>query len=316
MKIFVLLPLCALASPWDAAVQLAGGESAAAHGVNVTRLGSWLIASHPIERGEGPSILIFGDGDTERVLSAEPSAVARFPLAGLCVPPKAGMIAAHAVFLRGSRNIVDLGAGRGKRSQSNDPASKPEWALAAIGRYLIDQNVTRVAIVRDPVERVLSALRAFGPKAAGCKTCHHGTTPQFLEYARSGTLRRTMNASCAEAKFNVNQHFRSQQCFCGFDLDGMRARTHILKHGSATDMESLEQLLPHPERWNQRKYGRFNNLTGVEFLSPRYTALTTAHRSDTRGAIAGYDPEFLRLIEEAVLPDIEFFGFSRRYMSN
>ena len=84
----------------------------------------------------------------------------------------------------------------------------------------------------------------------------------------------------------------------------------------ATDMESLEQLLPHPERWNQRKYGRFNNLTGVEFLSPRYTALTTAHRSDTRGAIAGYDPEVLRLIEEAVLPDIEFFGFSRRYMSN
>ena len=36
----------------------------------------------------------------------------------------------------------------------------------------------------------------------------------------------------------------------------------------------------------------------------------------TRGAIVGYDPEVLRLIEEAVLPDIEFFGFSRRYMSN
>ena len=312
MNLFVLLPLCALASPWDAAVRIAGDKSAALHGANFTHLGSWLIASHPIERGEGPSIFILvGDGDMERKLSTEPS----FPLAGLCVPPKAGMMAAKTVFWRGTRNIRDLGAGRGKKSQSNDPASKPEWALAAIGRYLLDKNATRVAIVRDPVERVLSSLRAFGARAAGCKTCHQGTTPHFLDYAKSGTLRRTMNVSCAEAKYDVNQHFRSQRCFCGFDLDGMRARTHVLKHGSATDMASLEQLLPDTERWrwNERKYGRFKNLTGVEFLSPQHAALTTSHRSDTKGAIGEYDPEVLRLIEEAVLPDIEFFGFERRY---
>ena len=60
------------------------------------------------------------------------------------------MMAAKTVFWRGTRNIRDLGAGRGKKSQSNDPASKPEWALAAIGRYLLDKNATRVAIVLMP----------------------------------------------------------------------------------------------------------------------------------------------------------------------
>ena len=237
--------------------------------------------------------------------------------ATICVPPKAGSEAAHRAF-PGSRLewIGDGVPGNAlAAAHPSDPTTRPDGSLAKIDRWLVDSERVRVAIVRHPVERILSSMRAFGVRGV-CESCrlkgmkvHRGPDPDpgferaALYYAEH-ELRAHAAAPCADARASVNQHFRSQRCFCGLELDGALNRTHLIRFGDDADASSLAAVIPGVERWNTPKR-ELNGLRSLDAILTANRGRTNFHSTGTRGR--RYDPELLRAIEEAVADELTFF---------
>lgn len=114
-------------------------------------LSSWFLSFPP---GAGFSGLRVVDG-------------ARAPVA-LCVPPKCGSVAAHTALPGGKLEWLGDGPG-GWRNRGADPRDRPEATHAAVEAFLLGRGRV-VAIVRDPVERVLSSLGAFNVEMV-CPSC-------------------------------------------------------------------------------------------------------------------------------------------------
>ena len=93
-------------------------------------------------------------------------------LATVCVPPKAGSEAAHRAFPGTRLEWIGDGVAGNVRASAhpNDPAARSDGSHAKIERWLRDADRVRVAIVRHPVERLLSAMRAFGVHDV-CPSC-------------------------------------------------------------------------------------------------------------------------------------------------
>jgi len=270
-------------------------------------LSSWLL-SFPPERGAGSALRLYGHTLPKRT--------------AVCVPPKCGSMAAQRVW-RGGR-VEWLGEDGHVRwpEHSRDPLSRPEATHAAVTAVLTDPAFLRVAIVRHPVERVLSSLRAFGVDQLGCESCRGDAFKgelakiadpfaqkqrKYLQYA-THELVRQLRLPCDDQRLRVNQHVRSLRCFCGFQVPGVLAATRVFRQGHGEDMARLPGLIPDADKWNERMYGRFKNLTAVEFLTPRNLDLTSVHASHTADHTAEYDAALIDAIYDAVADDLALFA--------
>ena len=264
-------------------------------------LSSWLF-SFPTESGTSSGVKVVGNRTSAPIL--------------LCVPPKCGSMAAREVF-RGPK-LEWWGERSGVVWQdhgSSNQLERPELSHQIVTDYLVDAKRVRVAIVRHPVERIISAMRAFGVKQLGCERCKRmNTTKQAMHEYATKELVAQQSMDCDDARLRVNQHVRPLRCFCGFQLEGMKDRTHVLRFKHAADMAKLERLIPDSTRpgWNSRQYGTHRNLTAVQFLSPKHIAETTTHTSHTASDLARYDSKYDRglidAIYAAVAADLAFFA--------
>lgn len=269
---------------------------------------SWII-SRPIERGVCTAIYVVhgGGGDDDPRDSS------------LCVPPKAGSMAASAVFR--NRRLEDVGDVAHQkmtwRGRSNLPEGRSAEAHAKILELVVGSETSHVAIIRHPVERVLSSLSSFGARAAGCKECNSGNRKDWYLIYATKYLPLQQALPCSVAKLEVNQHFRSQRCFCAFDLVGQLERTHVLKHGVADDMRRLPDLIPNNAHfWNARIYGSHKNLTAVEYLSPQNLKETTVHAKMTHSNLMNVEPHLLAALSSALQVDEAYFGFKPLFQNN
>ena len=176
---------------------------------------SWLI-SIPVDKGHRSGI---------RILRGKQAAV--------CVPPKCGSMAANELFpslhLEWTGEPVVSGESQWRHHDS-DPLGRSEGSHERIERWLLDAERVRVAIVRHPVERLISSMRAFGVGEV-CDSCRRKglrlvmeTTPMDPEFERAmlfyarHELRNQTRRDCSVARLPgplfVNQHFRSLRCFC------------------------------------------------------------------------------------------------------
>ena len=115
--------------------------------VNGHAASSWLVASFGSDPRAGSGI---------RVLSGK--------VGTLCVPPKSGSEAVHHAIPGQRLEWIGDPAGQAKAGprHGSDPAERPEGSHLKIERWLFDADRIRVAIVRHPVERIVSAARSFG----------------------------------------------------------------------------------------------------------------------------------------------------------
>lgn len=269
-------------------------------------LSSWFL-SFPPENGAMSGLKVVG----KRSRTLPPSL--------LCVPPKCGSRAVMEV-LRGSK--LEWWGEKSKlpyRDRSSDPRERPAETHEAVTDLLTNPRYVRVAIVRHPVERIISSLRAFGTNAAGCRSCVKAakspdpavtlarTNARYLHYA-THELAVQQALDCDEQRLHVNQHFRSLRCFCGFAVSGAREMTTVLLAGRGADMARLPGLYPDAEDvWTSRRRGVHKNLTAVEFLSSENRDETTAHASNTDRHLDAYTPALIGAIYAAVEADLAFF---------
>ena len=190
----------------------------------------------------------------------------------------------------GLRGAVREANGRGRNRRSHMPSpplaaaparqdSVPEWSETLRRDAFFDPRVRRVAVLRHPVERIISSWRAFCTSAAP-DSPKAKKTMTLAEYAR-GPLRKEMLLPCDAARRQVNQHFRAQRCFCGFDeVPDLLARTKLLLLGSGPqqNLAAIRAVLPEPELWTnsstsagwlRSNLGPHRNLTAEQYLTPR-----------------------------------------------
>ena len=215
----------------------------------------------------------------------------------MCVPPKAGSTAYSTIF-RGEyleRIISQVQAGSIRSAIASD--------------ILFSPVVRRVAIIRHPVERILSTWRAF---CISNPNSRKGKLLMRLEQYVRDLLPQEMRLPCNEARRIVNQHFRTQRCFCGFEIPGVLERTKVLLmgDGGAANIRAIREILPESDlwaRWTQNNYGKFRNMSAEQYLTPRFYSEHSSHTDNALHSGSEYSAELLRAIYDAVEPEFEFF---------
>lgn len=271
---------------------------------------SWLISS-PADSGSRSGI---------RVMKGKQAA--------LCVPPKCGSTAVWAMIPGMRLEWIGESVTAKAETHDNDPMKRSEGSHQKIERWLFDADRVRVAILRHPVDRILSSMRAFGLSEV-CKSCRSaGLTAlmrpkpgssqtdfeaAMLHYALHDLPRQT-TMDCAAARAfgptHLNQHFRSLRCFCGFELPGMVNRTHLLRFGDDADVARLADLIPDAETWNAPiEVEHANGLRPTEALLKKNHHIF--HTTQRPGAPASYSPDLIDAIARAVEPDLAFFRRAR-----
>lgn len=186
--------------------------------------------------------------------------------ASLCTPPKSGSTALFARFRR---------------------AKRVDWLDdQAIKRVFYDlPKEKRVAVVRHPVLRAVSAFRA-GRVRDERENKHMETVADFVARLACDT-----RLPCEEARLRVNQHWRSQRCFCGFDVPGVRERTSIFAFCDADDALAAVGGARDPSVFDRRTY--------------------TSHSTKTPAAVSQlrevYGNATVDALYAAVRPDLEYF---------
>jgi len=183
----------------------------------------------------------------------------------LCVPPKSGSTALFRRY-RGGRRLDRL----------------PD---ADVARAIFDlPPARRVAVVRHPVVRAVSAFRAG--------RVHDERENKGLTLdAFASRLACDSRLPCAEQRRRVNQHWRSQRCFCAFDIPGVRARTSVYAFRDADAALAAAGAAPGPSLMNAASYSAHSTLT------PR----TVAKLRETYGNAT------IDSLYAAVAPDLEYF---------
>ena len=265
---------------------------------------SWFL-SFPPDRGVGSGMRVVQNSTKGAAL--------------VCVPPKCGNMAMLEV-LRGRRlewwgEPVDVRWDRMER----DVTKRSDATHRSVAAWLEDPDRVRVAVLRHPVERVLSSMRAFGSHDF-CPSCRTRAFKEatarlpskaqrleaaYLHFARKD-LPSQQRLPCDDQRVLVNQHFRALRCFCGFQLPGMANRTSILRFGDAADIESLATIVPNARSWNRPRFGSDGSLSAVEFLSPRHRASSHVHSTRTSDAASNYSSELFAAITSAVADDLAF----------
>ena len=106
----------------------------------------------------------------------------------------------------------------------------------------------------------------------------------------------------------VDQHFRSQLCFCGFELAGMANRTHLAPFGNDEAVARLATVIPDAASWNRpRSKQQLAGLRPLEGLATKNHVKAGFHTTGTRDHARHYAPALLAALEAAVAGDLAFF---------
>ena len=216
----------------------------------------------------------------------------------LCVPAKAGSTAYSAHLFRqmtGGEQVHPLTRG------------KHQTAEVARGVLFDWPRERRGAIVRNPVERVVSSYRAG--RVFDEEENRGVRRVSLLEFARN-SLYASTRLPCEEARLTVNQHWRSQRCFCGFEIPQVFEQTRVLPADGPpqVNVALVAELAGDASLCNEHRYGPNKNQTAAEYVSPRHmTKHSTGTPRSKRALQDSVGAETWAVLVEALRPDLEFF---------